>query len=63
MPQPSKTALRVALPSLVLNGEHNALNAGRMMEECVVDGLGALNDEGAFCVSSPLVSEEFSDAR
>jgi len=63
MMQLSKTALLVAFPSLVLSGEDYALNAGRMMQEGVKDGLGALDDEGAFCVSSPLVSEEFSNAR
>ena len=39
------------------------LNAGRMMEEHVVNGLGALDDEGAFNVSSPLISEKLSNAR
>ena len=39
------------------------MNAGRMMEEHVVNGLGALDDEGAFNVSSPLISEELSNAR
>jgi hypothetical protein len=34
-----------------------------MMEEDVMNGLGALDDEGAFNVSSPLISEEFSNAR
>jgi hypothetical protein len=34
-----------------------------MMEEGVIDGLGALDDEGAFRVSSALFSEEFSNAR
>jgi hypothetical protein len=34
-----------------------------MMEEHVINGLGALDDEGAFNVSSPLISEEFSNAR
>jgi len=34
-----------------------------MMLENVVHGLGALNDEGAFRVSSQLLSEEFSNAR
>jgi hypothetical protein len=52
-----------AFPSLVLSSEDDALDAGRMMMEGVIDGLGALNDEGAFRVSSPLVSEELSDAR
>jgi hypothetical protein len=33
-----------------------------MMQEHITHGLGALNDEGAFTVSSPLVSEEFSNA-
>lgn len=63
MVQRSKTALLIAFPSLVISGEYYALNAGRMMEEGVIDGLGALDDEGAFCVSSPLVSEEISNAR
>lgn len=63
MLQRSKTALLIAFPSLVISGEDYALNAGGMMEEGVIDGLGALDNEGAFCVSSPLVSEEFSNAR
>jgi hypothetical protein len=33
------------------------------MTKGVIDRLGALNDEGAFRVSSPLVSEEISNAR
>lgn len=63
MLQRSKTPLLVVFPSLVISGEDYALNTGGMMEEGVIDGLGALDDEGAFCVSSPLVSEEFSNAR
>lgn len=34
-----------------------------MMKEGVRNGLGALNDEGAFSVASPLISEEESNAR
>ena len=44
-------------------GEHEALDAGRRVEDRIVNGLGALDDEGAFSVSSPLVPEEFFDAR
>ena len=43
--------------------QHEALDAVRMVEERIVNGLGAFDGEGAFRVSSPLVSEELSDAR
>ena len=53
----------VAFPPFILGSEDHTLDAGRMMQEHITDGLGALNDEGAFSVSSPLISEELSNAR
>jgi hypothetical protein len=58
-----KTALVNAFPSFIINGDDDGLNERRMMTKGVIDRLGALNDEGAFRVSSPLVSEEISNAR
>jgi hypothetical protein len=58
-----KDALLLAFPPLILGSEDQTLDAGRMMQEHITNGLGALNDEGAFSVSSPLISEEFSNAR
>ena len=53
----------MAFPPFVLGGEYQTLDAGGMMQEHITNGLGALDDEGAFSVSSPLISEEFSNAR
>ena len=53
----------MAFPPFVIGGEYQTLDTGRMMQEHITNGLGALNDEGAFRVSSPLISEEFSNAR
>jgi hypothetical protein len=47
----------------IADGDDDALDAGRMMKKRIINGLGALDDEGAFSVSNPLISEEFSDAR
>lgn len=49
--------------SFVLGSEYQTLDAGRMMQEHITNGLGALDDEGAFSVSSPLIAEELSNAR
>ena len=55
--------LSIRFPPLMIGRKHEALNAVRIVEKRVVNGLGALNDEGAFSLSNPLVSEELSDAR
>lgn len=50
-------------PPFMVGREDEALDAGRMVDDRIVNGLGALDDEGAFSISSPLVPEELSDAR
>ncbi len=53
----------MAFPPFVIGSEYQTLDTGRMMQEHITNGLGALDDEGALSVSSPLISEEFSNAR
>ena len=53
----------VAFLALIVDGDYDTLNAGRMIKKRIIHGLGALDDEGAFSGASPLISEEFSDAR
>jgi hypothetical protein len=47
----------------VVLGDDQCLNEGRVVYEHIMDGLGAFNDEGAFSLSNPLVTEEFANAR
>lgn len=56
------TVLRT-LATFVVGVQDQALDMGGVMDEYVMNRLGALDDEGAFSVSSPLLSEEFSNAR
>ena len=43
--------------------EHEALDTGGIVEDRIVNGLGAFDDEGAFSVSNPRFPEELPDAR
>ena len=47
----------------IVGVQDQALDEGKMMGEDVINELGALDDEGAFSVSNPLISEESSYAR
>jgi hypothetical protein len=58
-----KDTLPVTFLTFITDGDYDTLNAGRMVKQRIINGLGALNDEGAFSVSSPLISEKFSNAR
>ena len=48
---------------LMAGRNHHGRHDGWAVEERIIYGLGAFDDEGAFSVSSPLLSEEFSNAR
>ena len=43
--------------------DDEGLDARSLVQEHIEHGLGALNDEGAFSISNPLISEEVSNAR
>jgi hypothetical protein len=53
----------VGFLTFIVDGDYDTLDAGRMVEKRIIHGLGALDDEGAFSVSSPRISEKFSNAR
>ena len=59
----SKMTLMLWFTPFMVGRQHQALDAGRMMKKRIVHWFGALDDEGAFSVASPLISEEFSNAR
>ena len=43
--------------------EHEGLDTAGIVEDRIVNGFGAFDDEGAFSISSPFFPEELSDAR
>jgi hypothetical protein len=43
--------------------DNEGFDARRLVQEHIEYGLGALNDEGAFSVSNPLISEKVSNTR
>lgn len=47
----------------MVDADDHTQDAARMVKEGIINGLGALDDEGAFTVASPFISEEESNAR
>ena len=58
-----KETLSQAFVRLMVDADDHTQDAARMVKEGIINGLGALDDEGAFTVASPFISEEESNAR
>jgi hypothetical protein len=53
----------IGFTPFIFFGEDEGCDACRLVQEHIEHGLGALNDEGAFSVSNPLISEKVSNTR
>jgi hypothetical protein len=63
IPRRAKTTLVIGFTPCIFFGDDEGLDGRRVLKEDIDHGLGALNNEGAFSVSNPLISEKVSNTR